>query len=268
METIQVNEQDTVTLQVKAQNVDLLKDLLELTWYHNDLVIIPYYDARYSIDNKNKTLTITNFTSTDSGLYKVQFDQLLVHPPSEVCKDRVLSLLRNDPILKPVTFCATTDRRCLDMQLGTQTREFFVVSLNSTLAGTLSSISLKASGTVLNSKELQYSTIEWYRSGVRITSSLSTLKKKYNNLSLTQELQIMNASYDDAGRYEALLRIDLFYYLRRNCQPYYDSFISPHIRIVYNGVMTIAKEYIDISYYKGILYIYFSNTYCQAIAHS
>lgn len=250
MESIQVDELDTVTLQVEAQNLDVLKGLFELTWYHNNLVIFPHYDARYTINNKNKTLTIINFTLADSGLYKVQFDQLFVHPPNEVCKDRVLSLLRSHPVLKPVTFCVTTNSRCLDMQLGTQTQEFSIVSLTSTLEGTLSSISLKASGTLPDNELLQYSYIEWYKSGSRITFSLSTLRKDYNNLSLTQELQIVNASYDDSGRYEVLLRINMYSYLRHhNCQPYYDRFLAPY------GLhaVTIAKGYVDIGYYSGTI---------------
>ena len=245
---IQVHQEQDISLQVETSDIDIVKYLLELTWYHNHSVIVPNHDARVTLSNNNKTLTITNFTPTDSGLYTAQFNQLFVHPYNENCKEELLSLLRTHPLLKPAVFCVNMESDCSDTKSEAEIRRISVRALDLSLQGTFRSLTLEADGIVHSSKELRHSFFQWYRSGSRVTSSLSTLQRRYSNLSLSQTLQQFNASYEHSGRHEVLLIIDMATYLRDStCQPYYDRFVSPYL----GRYVTLAKGYTDVGYHKG-----------------
>ena len=180
-------------------------------------------------------------------MYKVQFDQLFVHPFDENCQEEVLSLLRHLPVLRPVVFCVNTDGICYE-EADIQVRSISIENLDSALNGTLNNITLKANGILLSSKELKHSSILWYRNGRRVYSSLS-LQKHYNNFSLSQEFQISNIIYEQSGRYEVLLRIYMYGYLRdHTCWPYYNTFVSTYL----SSYVTIARGYVDVGFYKGI----------------
>ena len=244
---IQVHQEQDISLQVETLDIDIAKYLLELTWYHNGSVIVPHHDARVTLSNNNKTLTITNFTRADAGMYKAQFNQLFVHPYNENCKDKLLSLLKNHPVLKPVVFCVNMESDCSDNELQS-TETVSVLNENTNFQGTFRSLTLEAVGMVYNSKLLKHSSFQWYRSGSRVTSSLSTLQRHNSNLSLSQRLQQFNTSYEHSGRYEVLLIIDMSTYLRDStCQPYYDRFVSPYL----GTYVTLAKGYTDVGYHKG-----------------
>ena len=246
---IKVREHDNIHLQTNTRNIDISNALLNLTWYHNGSVISPR-NRRYTFSDRNKTLTITNFTSAYAGIYHAQFNQLFVHPFDEVCREDVLSLLRNHPMLNPVAFCINMEESCSDELLGSQVRQILVSSLGSDLQGTLKNIKLKASGTVLSSKELQYSIMIWYRNGLPVTSSLSNLQRNYNNLRISQELQVSDVTYEHSGRYEVVLVINMRSYLYDStaCKPYYDRFVLPYLT---SSDVPLAKGYVDIGYYKG-----------------
>ena len=255
--SIQVQEQGIVTLQVETTPINAL---LGLTWYHNDVIIEPNCSARFTLSNNNKTLTISNFTSSDSGIYKAQFDQLFVHPFDDMCRNEVLSLMRHLPILRPAVFCVNMDGNCSDVDLKLQTREISVQAINPDLQGTLSSVNLEAIGQLLTSKELAHSYIRWYRSGAQITNSLSILQRQCDNLTLSQGLQQMNATYEHSGRYEVLLRMRMNTYLQAGsstCRPYYDRFVSSYIR----SEVTLARGFVDVSYHKGKEYIHHDCSY-------
>ena len=246
---IHVREQDTINLRTRITNTRVGRSLLELTWYHNDSVIIPNHNPRYAISGKNTTLTIINFTSTDAGVYQAQFNLLFIHPYNGDCEDNVLTLYRNHPVLKPAVFCVNMEERCSGLQPRVQMQEISVVSVDQALNGSLNVITLKVTGRVLSNKELQHATIQWYRNGHRVTSGLSTLQKNFNKLGLKQEFQVFDASYEDSGRYEVLLKLDMYTYLRSNCEPYY-GFVSQYL----GRYLTLAQAYIDIHYYKGTRY--------------
>ena len=257
---IRAQEQDNITLQVETAPINALKGLLGLTWYHNDVIIESNCSAKFTLSNNNKTLTISNFTLSDSGIYKAQFDQLFVHPFDDMCRDEVLSLIRHLPILRPAVFCVNMDGNCSDVDLKLQKREISVQAINPDLQGTLNSINLEAKGQLLTSKELAYSYIQWYRSGVRITNSLSILQRQCSNLTLSQGLQQINATYEHSGRYEVLLQMRMNTYLRAgssNCRPYYDRFVSSYV----GSEVTLARGFVDISYHKGKEYIYHDYSY-------
>ena len=181
-------------------------------------------------------------------MYKVQFDQLFVHPFDEHCQDEVLSLLRHLPVLRPVVFCVNTDGICYD-EAEIQERTISIENEYSALNGTLNNITLKANGRLLSSKELLHSSISWYRNGQYVYTSLLQLQKHYNNFSLSQEFQIFNITYEQSGRYEVILRIDMYGYLRdHTCWPYYNNFVSNYL----DSYVTIARGYVDVGFYKGI----------------
>ena len=209
---------------------------------------------RYALSQQNKTLTITNFTFGDAGMYEVQFNQLFVHPYNKDCKEEVLPLLRYFPVLSPAVFCVyTTKENCSKTEDLVLSRQISITAMYSDFQGTLNTITIKATGTVSNSKELRHSRILWYRNGLSIalstTTSLSPLKKHENKLIISQELKISNATFEDSGNFEVSLAIDMYTYTRENilCQPYYDRFISSYLR----RDVILAQEHTDIEYYKG-----------------
>ena len=236
---------------LQVYNTSSHNQLLELTWYHNGSKIIYGDDSRLSLSNDNKTLMIFNFSSNYSGIYKAQFDRLLVSPGDEnnFCEAEVLSLTRHYPILKPVVFCVNMDDDCSETAIEARVRKISMRSVDSALQGTLDHITLVADATVLSRKELQYSSIHWYRNGGRIYGT-SNLQKHYNNLSLSQSFQQFNASYKHSGRYEVQLRVYMYAYLQAGgtaCLPYYNTFVSRYL----GSYVTLSKGYIDIDYYKG-----------------
>ena len=242
---IKVDQGESVKLAVESLSIDVVEYLLGLTWYHNGSVVVP--DDRITLINDNTSLTITDFSTDDTGIYEVQFNQLFVHSYDPDCNDELISLLRSYPVLKPAVFCINMESKCPPKD-DSELWEISVQSVESDLQGTFHSVSLEAQGTLQSSKELEYSSIEWFRSGSRVTSSLSALEKQY--LNLHQHLQQFNTSYEYSGRYEVLLTIDLDTFLREStdCQPYYDRFVSPYLR----REMTLAKGHIDIGYHKGM----------------
>ena len=244
-----LHEQRAITLLVNTSNHNVVDLLLRLTWYHNGSKIVPRDDPSLIQSNANKTLTISAFSSGYSGIYKAQFDQLFVHPFDEACKNEVLSLTRHYPVLKPVTFCISVDGDCSDSNIETPVWKISIRSTNSVIQGTFDNLTLVADATVLSSKELEHSSIYWYRNGIRIYGT-SSLQRHYNTLSLSQRFQQFNTAYEHSGRYEAQLRINMNTYLRAGdstCLPYYNGFITSYLR----STVTLAKGYIDIQYYKG-----------------
>ena len=243
-------------LQVNTSNHYIVDLLLELTWYHNGSKITPRNDPRFILSSNNMTLTITNFSLSYAGIYKAQFDQLLVSPYNEDCKDEVLSLMRHYPILKPAIFCVKMENDCSDMPNETKAWKISVWPVNSTMQGTFDRLTLVAGATVLSRKELEHSSIHWYRNGIRISGSsyLSTLKKDYNTLSLRQKFQQFNTFYEDSGRYEVLLKVNMYTYLqaqsRSLCRSYYYILWTSHFG--YRSKVTLAKGFVDIGYHKGM----------------
>ena len=243
-------EQRNITLQVNTSDHSVADLLLGLTWYHNGSKIVPGDDPSLIQSNDNKTLTISAFSSTYSGIYKAQFNQLFVHPFDEACKDEVLSLTRCYPVLKPVIFCVNVDGDCFDSNVETSIRKISIRPINYITQGTLDNLTLIADATILNHKELEYSSIYWYRNGIRLYSAFS-LERHYNTLSLSQRFQQFNMAYEHSGTYEVQLRINnMRMYLQAGgstCQQYYNQFVSRY----FSSTVILAKEYIDIQYYKG-----------------
>ena len=252
-------EQKTITLQVNTSNHIVADLLLGLTWYYNSLKIVPGDDLSLILSNNNRTLTISNYSSSYSGKYKAQFDQLFVYPYDKNCKDEVVSLVRHYPVLKPVVFCVNVDGDCSYSNTETHdiVRKISIQPVNSTLRGTFNNLTLEADATVLNSKELEHSSIYWYRNGICITSTsyLSTLQRHYNNLSLSQRFQQFNMTYEHAGIYEVQLRVNMYTYLqasnsRSSCQPYYYKFFSTS-SFGHHSELILAKGFVDVHYHKG-----------------
>ena len=245
-------EQRNITLQVNTSDHSVVDILLGLTWYHNGTKIVSGDDPSLIQSNANKTLTISNYSSSYSGIYKAQFDQLFVQPFDETCKNEILSLTRHYPILKPVIFCINMDCDCSDSNVETPVLKISIRSVNFSLSGTFNNLTLEAKATVLSRKELEHSSIYWYRNGIRITSTslLSTLQRRYNTLSLSQTFQQFNMTYEHSGRYEVQLRINMNTYLQAGdptCLPYYNIFVSRY----FGSTIILAKAYIDMDYYKS-----------------
>ena len=245
-------DQKSVTLQVNISNHNVVDLLLGLSWYHNGSKIVSGDDPSLTLSNGNKTLTISTLNSDYSGIFKAQFDQLFVHPFDEACNDEVLSLMRHYPVLKPAIFYVNIDGDCSYSSIETQVRKISIRSIDSALQGTFDNLTLEAGATVLSSKELEYSSIYWYRNGRRIYGT-SSLQRHYNTLSLSQRFYQLNIAYEHSGRYEVQLRINMNAYLQAlvgdaTCLPYYNRFVSNYFS---STPVILAKGFIDIDYYKG-----------------
>ena len=241
---IDVNQGQNITLQVDTVDQNVVKSLLELTWYHNDTLLMPGQDARVSLRDDNKTLVVTNFTSTYAGVYKVQFNQLFVHPYNEECKNELLSLMRSHHTLKPAIFCVNM-KDCSESEEA-QNRVTISVQ-NSNIQGMLpQNLSFKAEGIVSNSRILKHASFVWYRSGSPINPSISS-QKHYNNLSFSEEFSLVNTSFEHTGRYEVHLQLGASYFQESGCQSYYDRFVALYI----GSLITIASDHTDIYYSRG-----------------
>ena len=253
-----LRDQETTSLQVDTSKLDNIINILhELTWYHNGSKIVSDNDPRLNLTNNNKTLTITNFSSDYAGVYKVQFDQIRISPSNEHCKNEILSLMRHYPILKPAVFCINEDSNCSYSIIKNQPQRISLRSVDSKLSGTFNDIALEADATVLKSWELEHFFIDWYRNGIRISSSsyLSSLQRNYNSWSLSQKFHQFNTSYEHSGRYEVQLKVNMYTYFqagssRSSCQTYYDNFLQAYFG--YRPVVSIATDFVDIHYHKGI----------------
>ena len=246
-----VRPRETLTLHIETLNT--IKLLLELTWYHNGSVVVPSHDERVTISNSNKTLTVTNFTSGDAGVYTVQFNQFLVHPYNKECADDLMSFVRNSPLLKPAVFCVNLDESlsdCMDIQSDNKLlRKVSVKAKETAIQGTINTISLEANSLAYSINEVRYSSFYWYLRGHRITSGLTTLQKRHQTL--RQKIQQFNITYEMTGRYDVVLTIYLYTYLRGlGCQQYYDRLVSSNSYLP--GYLSLAKGYADVDYYRGM----------------
>ena len=237
------------TLQVDTVNHGVVASLFELTWYHNDTLLVPGQDPRVSLSSDNKTLMVSNFTSTYAGVYRAQFNQLFVHPYNEECKNDFLSLMRSHPVLKPAVFCVNIEEKdCSDREVAAQNRVTVSVQDSDIQGALLQNLSFKAIGIVSNNKVLKHSSFAWYRRGSQIAPSISSQQKHDSNLSFSEEFSLLDTSYEHTGRYEVLLRLDINSYLQESgCQSYDDRFVATYL----TSWITIAKDYTDIYYHRG-----------------
>jgi len=61
--------------------------------------------GRLSLSNDHMTLTITNSTESDAGMYEARFTWLLVYQYSKVCNDAALEAVEHYPAFLPAQFC-------------------------------------------------------------------------------------------------------------------------------------------------------------------
>ena len=250
-----MQQQESISLQVKTTDAAIVQYLLELMWYHNGSVVVP--DERTTLSNKNKTLSITNFTSFDAGIYKVEFNKLFVYPYDDNCNKEVVSHLRNSPLMKSVVFCINMGKDCPE---DAEQQSITLQSRDSNLLETLSSISLEAIAMVHDNFELEHSSIQWYRNGIKIWSP-THLQMNHPRLSLAQDFQKLNASYEHSGRYEVRLSIDLLSADIEDsiCEPHYNDTENPYLDIdMYS--LVYASAVIDIDFYRGNHKVYYSQS--------
>ena len=232
--------------QSASLRVDLLKSiasgvLSELTWYHNGSVITPALDKRITLGNDNKTLIITNFSYVDSGIYKVQFNRLNIKLYNQNCNDKLIRTLRNSPVFSPVVYCVNVEH--CDDNSDLMDQQSVSVKQIRNLYQSPDSISLQTKGTVLSYEQFEHSTLQWYRNGKYVWPT-STLQKHYPSLS--QQFQRNDTIYDDYGRYEVLLTIDLSTFLEDStCQSYYSQLVPQYLP----REIEVSKGFADMSYY-------------------
>ena len=106
--TLQIFPPKDITLQVNITFRSVNRYFGSLTWYQNGEPL--QQDARKILSGDNTSLTITNTSEHDTGVYEVQFTDLLVSPPKiKDCENEMLSLLRQYPLFTPVIFYVHTE---------------------------------------------------------------------------------------------------------------------------------------------------------------
>lgn len=106
--TLQILPPHDITLQVNITFRAIRRYFGSLTWYQNGEPL--QHDARKILSGGNTSLTITNTSEHDTGIYEVRFTDLLVSPPMiKDCENEMLSLLRHYPLFSPVTFYIHTE---------------------------------------------------------------------------------------------------------------------------------------------------------------
>ena len=171
-EHIEVEEEGSVRLQVETPNLTNVTRLLsELTWYHNGTVMLPdpdQEDQRITFSDDKRTLTIFNFSSTDAGVYKVQFNKIDVQPYNQTCNNELISLLRGYPILAPAVYCINVNPCTSEDSVTQQVQRINVSRLNFNLSDGLM---LVANGMANNAEEFERLSLKWYRNGIKKHSS-------------------------------------------------------------------------------------------------
>ena len=249
-EHIQVQEQSSAHLQVETLNIiNVTRLLAELTWYHNGTAIIPGQDERITFNTDNKTLTIANFSSTDAGVYKAQFNKISVQPYNQNCNDKLIPLLRSYPILAPAVYCVNVNPCTSEDSTALQLQRVSVHQLNFNLSNGLV---LVADGIANSTEELEHLSFEWYRNGKYIYTPDygSIVQRQYPTVS--QELEITDSEvvYEETGRYEVALTI-IVNDPESTCQAHYGQFLAPYRSYRYGKVVPLFWGYIDINYYKS-----------------
>ena len=208
-------------------------------------------DQRIIFSNDKKTLTIYNFSSTDAGVYKVQFNKIDVLPYNQTCNDEVISLLRGYPILAPAVYCVNVNP-CTSED--PTTRRVNVSRLNFNLSAGLM---LMADGMANSAEELDHLSLQWYRNGRYIyDSQYFSVERQYPTIS--QELQVTDnflksaVVYEQTGRYEVALTIYI-YDPDSKCQAYYSQLLAPYgaRHRDYDYEVPLSWAYIDVSYHKS-----------------
>ena len=252
-------------LQVETPNITNVTRLLsELTWYHNGTIILsdPNPDnRRITFSDDKKTLIISNFSSTDAGVYKVQFNKIDVQPYNQTCNDEVISLLRGYPILAPAVYCINVNPCTSEDSTTRQVQRVNVRRLNFNLRDGLT---LVAGGIANNAEEFEHLSLKWYINGRYIyfpnyDYQLTLRQRQYPTVS--QELQVINNDYynsdsevgfEETGRYEVALTIYI-YDPDSKCQVYYGQLLAPYRARYrdYDYEVPLSWGYIDVSYHKS-----------------
>jgi hypothetical protein len=258
-EHIQVEEQDSVRLQVETPNITNFTTLLsELMWYHNGTVMLPgpgEENQRITFSADKKTLTIANFSSADAGVYKVQFNRIDVHPYNQTCNDELISLLRGYPILAPAVYCVNVNPCTSEDPTTVRIQRVKVRRLNFNVSDGLM---LVADGMANSAEEFEHLSLKWYRNGRYFLYPkfhyTSYVKQQRQYPTVRQELRFVESeiTYEKTGRYEVALTINS----DSNCRARFGQLLAP----LYCSICGYSEEnyevplswgYIDVSYYKS-----------------
>ena len=236
-------------LQVETPNITNISRLLsKLTWYHNGTVMLsnPHPDdQRIMFSDDKKTLTISNFSSTDAGVYKVQFNKIDVQPYNQTCNDELISLLRGYPILAPAVICVNVNPCTSEDSTTTQ------VNINRLNFNLSDGFILIADGMASNAEEIEHLSLNWYRNGRYIYKRYS-VRKQYPMISHELQFTKSELPYVVTGRYEVALTI----YVNdpdSKCQAYFGQFLAPYraSHRDYDYEVPLSWAYIDVSYHKS-----------------
>jgi hypothetical protein len=210
-------------------------------------------NQRITISADKKTLTITNFSSADAGVYKVQFNKIDTQPYNQTCSDELISLLRGYPILAPAVYCVNVNSCTSEDPRTMQIQRVNVRRLNFNLGDGLV---LVADGMANSAEEFEHLSLRWYRNGryISVTSSYFKLiirQRQYPTVS--QELR-SEVAYEKTGRYEVALTVNP----DSNCRAHFGQLLAPYCKSCRYGYSTeeiyevpVSWGYVDVSYYKS-----------------
>ena len=104
---VQYTPPENVTLKVGLTPSDASYYFRLLTWYRDGVELVD--GGRITLSDFNTTITITDTSENDSGVYEAKYNGLLIHPYDRICEGVVIDLLSHYPLLKPAVFHIYTD---------------------------------------------------------------------------------------------------------------------------------------------------------------
>ena len=104
---VQYTPPENVTLKVGLTPSPASYYFRLLTWYHDGVELVD--GGRITLNDLNTTITMTDTSEDDSGIYEARYNGLLVRPYDRGCERDIIDLLRHYPLLKPVVFHVNTE---------------------------------------------------------------------------------------------------------------------------------------------------------------
>ena len=202
-------------------NVNILSDpniplINSLAWYHNGTKLLA--GNKYGITNNTKTLTISDMTGSDAGVYEVKINSISYNSNAnedQDCDSIVLPLLEKRAILAPVTF--TVQEQSLPEYNPSSIISTYYIMADSDVGN---GYDIELRGEVHpNNFSLRSA---WYRNGTQLYN-----ENMYNITATNQALSLRitaNSTTDFIGDYVGILWARLGRVRREQllCQDYYN----------------------------------------------
>ena len=193
-------------------NYDIRLTSVSLFWYHNGTKLLA--GNKYSITNNTKTLTISDMTGSDAGVYEVKIDLRLSSDEDRDCDS---SILESHALFAPVTF--TVQEQSLPEYNPSSIISTYYINRTESDAGY--NVELREDIQLNNELRNYNYRRNWYRNGTELYNGdmySLTITNQGFSLRITS-----NFTADVIGDYVGILWIKFKRRLFRQCEDNYDD---------------------------------------------